>query len=194
MGARKAFVAGAAALLAVLVASASLAASPSVRRAPTPKVGAAPWPVPPDPMRRARLAGLTPGRSEFVHYHVHSLLAIFVNGKRIPVPAGLGINFDDPGLQSGHGCRNACISPLHTHDQSGIIHVESKVKKTFVLSQFFTEWAVALSARCVGGYCSPHAPIAVFVDGKPYRGNPRAITLTDRKVIVIVIGTPPKKT
>ena len=31
------------------------------------------------------------------------------------------------------------------------------------------------------------------MNGNRYRGDPRAILLTDRKEIAIVIGTPPKK-
>jgi hypothetical protein len=32
-----------------------------------------------------------------------------------------------------------------------------------------------------------------YVNGKPYADDPRAIKLTDRKEIAIVIGTPPAK-
>ena len=53
----------------------------------------------------------------------------------IAVPAGIGIDiadpdvrrFEDPTAPYGgiKGCRKPCISPLHTHDASGIIHTES---------------------------------------------------------------------
>jgi hypothetical protein len=85
-----------------------------------------------------------------------------------------------------------CISPLHTHDDSGIIHTESASPAPNRLGQFFVEWGVALTRTCVGGYChlaTPH----VYVNGKPYAGDPRGILLTDHKEIAIVIGTPPKK-
>ena len=50
----------------------------------------------------------------------------------------------------------------------------------------------ALTPTCVGGYC--HLTTThVYVDGKPFAGDPRAILLTDHKEIAIVIGTPPKK-
>ena len=58
------------------------------------------------------------------------------------------------------------------------------------LGQFFTEWGVALTDSCVGEFCSPK-PIAFYVDGEPYTGDPAAIELTDQKEIAIVIGTPP---
>ena len=160
------------------------------------------WPAPPDPLERTVAAGLEPERKEFLIHHVHAHLDVFVDGEPIAVPAGIGINIDDPEVQRfedpdgsvAYGgikrCRKPCISPLHTHDATGIIHTESASPEPNRLGQFFTEWGVRLSESCVGEHCSPE-PIAFYVDGKPYTEDPRAIELTDRKVIVIVIGTPP---
>jgi hypothetical protein len=33
----------------------------------------------------------------------------------------------------------------------------------------------------------------VYVEGKPFTGNPRTIDLSDQKEIAIVIGSPPAK-
>ena len=160
------------------------------------------WPAPPDPLERTVAAGLEPERKEFLIHHVHAHLDVFVDGEPIAVPAGIGINVDDPEVQRfnepdgsvSYGgikrCRKPCISPLHTHDGTGIIHTESATPEPNTLGQFFTEWGVRLSDSCVGEYCSPE-PIAFYVDGKPYTQDPRAIELTDRKEIAIVIGTPP---
>ena len=49
-----------------------------------------------------------------------------------------------------------------------------------------------LGHSCVGRYCKPE-PIGFYVDGKPYKGDPRAIELTGGKEIAIVIGTPPSQ-
>jgi hypothetical protein len=38
----------------------------------------------------------------------------------------------------------------------------------------------AQSESCAGAYCSPQ-PVAFYVNGDPYTGDPRAIELTDRK-------------
>jgi hypothetical protein len=166
--------------------------------------GAPPWKAPPNPLQLTVRAGLKPERKETLIHHVHSHLDVFVNGKRVRVPAGIGINIHDPGVQAfatadgskAYGgislCDSACISPLHTHDDSGIIHTESASPAPNRLGQFFVEWGVALTRTCVGGYChlaTPH----VYVNGKPYAGDPRGILLTDHKEIAIVIGTPPKK-
>jgi hypothetical protein len=164
--------------------------------------GTAPWLPPPDPLRRARAAGLEPQRRELLDYHVHAHLDVFVDGRRVPVPAGIGINVSDPGVQSGeteHGkayggislCDEPCISPLHTHDPTGILHTESLQASPNVLGQFFTEWGVRLDGSCVGAYCEPETPIVVYVDGEQYDEDPAEIELTDGRQIAVVIGTPP---
>jgi hypothetical protein len=176
----------------------------SAPRAPRPATDAAPWPAPPKPLQLARRAGLTPETHEFLLYHVHAHLDVFVDGRAVPVPAGIGINIDDPGVHLfrepdgtiGYGgisppCKTPCISPLHTHDDFGVLHTESKISRPNTLGQFFTEWGVRLDPSCVGGYCKPRDPIAIFVDGKHYTGNPADIALTDKKEIAIVIGSPP---
>jgi hypothetical protein len=171
--------------------------------APRPATGAPPWPAPPNPMELTRKAGLVPERAEFLQYHVHAHLDVFVNGKPIRVPAGIGINVKDPGVLSekladgttAYGgielCRRVCISSLHTHDDTGVLHTETKTVQPNRLGQFFTEWAVRLTPECVGGYCKPQAPIAIYVDGKRFTGDPREIELSNLREIAIVIGTPP---
>ena len=158
------------------------------------------WPAPTDPLDRTVAAGLKPERKEFLIHHVHAHLDVFVDGEPIAVPAAIGINIDDPEVKRfndpevSYGgitrCDKPCISPLHTHDATGIIHTESATPEPNTLGQFFTEWRVRLSESCVGEHCSPER-IAFYVNGKPYGRDPRAIELTDRKEIAIVIGTPP---
>ncbi len=87
-------------------------------------------------------------------------------------------------------CNDPCISPLHTHDVTGIVHTESSDPEPNTLGQFFTEWGVPLSDSCVGTFCSP-TTIAVYVNGDVHAGDPRAIQLTNLEEIAIVIGTPP---
>ena len=153
-------------------------------------------------MERTVAAGLEPEPKEYGINHVHAHVDVFVDGKPIMIPAGIGIDignpdvrtFDEPDGSVSYGgieqCATPCISPLHTHFASGIVHTESKTPEPSTLGQFFTEWGVALTDACVGELCSPKE-IAFYVDGEPYTGDPAAIELTDRKEIAIVIGTPP---
>jgi hypothetical protein len=173
--------------------------------APTPAKGAAPWPAPADPMKLTVRAGLTPETHEFVFLHVHAHLDVFVNGAPVTVPAGIGIEINDPAVQRfkasdgsiGYGgisppCAAPCISPLHTHFIDGVLHTEAKENQFNTLGEFFTEWNVRLDRKCVGGYCKPAAAITIYVDGAPYSGDPREIGLEDKREIAVVIGSPPQ--
>jgi hypothetical protein len=155
-------------------------------------------------MQLTRRAGLTPETHEFLALHVHSHLDVFLNGDPVTVPAAIGIDTANPAVKefpapdgsTGYGgidppCAMPCISPLHTHSTDGVLHTEAKENEFNTLGEFFVEWDVRLDASCVGGYCSPKAPISVYVDGEPYSGDPRAINLEDKTEIAIVIGTPP---
>jgi hypothetical protein len=113
--------------------------------------------------------------------HIHQHLDIFVNGKHEPVPQGVGI-YD-----------GQFLTELHTHDATGIMHVESPVAKHFDLGQFFGVWGVRLNGDCVGGYCRQVTPWTVYVNGRPYSGDPAALVLREHQEIAFVIGTPPKK-
>jgi hypothetical protein len=178
------------------------AASPAPAASSPAPAAAVLWPAPPDPLERTVAAGLEPGPKEYLTNHVHAHLDVFVDGQPIAIPAGIGINIDDPDVRRfeeadgavGYGgielCAQPCISPLHTHDADGIIHTESQDPEPNTLGQFFIEWGVALTDTCVGEYCSPK-PIAFYVNGEPYTQDPRAIELTDHREIAIVIGTPP---
>ncbi len=190
---------------AASTAAGAQASTPS-GASPPPSGAAAPagpptllWPAPSDPLVRTVQAGLEPAPKEFLANHVHAHLDVFVDGKEILVPAAIGINTKDPEViyfadNGSYGgieiCDQPCISPLHTHDATGTIHTESSDPKPNTLGQFFVEWGVQLSDTCVGEHCAP-TPIAVYIGGELYKGDPRAIEITDQKVIVVVVGTPP---
>ena len=169
-----------------------------------PRTTKAPWPAPGNPMALTCAAGLVPEKAEFLQYHVHAHLDVFVNGKPMLVPAGIGIDLDNPavrsdkapnGIVAGAGltqeCDEPCISPLHTHTPDGVLHTETKTPSPNQLGQFFTQWAVRLTSSCVGGYCKPATPIKIYADGKVQTGDPTKIELSNLREIAIVIGTPP---
>jgi hypothetical protein len=164
------------------------------------------WPAPADPIALATQAGLVPESAEYLTTHNHAHLDVFVDGVAIKVPAAIGIDIRAPGVTdtvtpdgTAHDyqvktCPAACLSPLHTHDPSGIIHSESRAANhpAYLLGEFFTEWAVKLDANCVGEYCKPAALIHVYLNGTLYAGNPAEIPLASLLEIAIVIGQPPR--
>jgi hypothetical protein len=115
---------------------------------------------------------------EALAYHIHQHLDVYVNGKPIQVPALIGIN------------DSAYLTELHTHDSSGIIHVESEsADKHYTLGTLFAEWGIYLSPKCVGAYCQGYT---WYINGKKQTGQPWNLVLQPHQVIVIAIGKPPK--
>jgi hypothetical protein len=191
------------ALVAAFALTGSASAVGTDRSEPPLSRAAAPWPASDRPMARARAADLEPARIEHLDFHVHSHLDVFVDGEPQLVPLGIGLRVSDLVRRTidgqkfvgffGEGpCDRVCVSPLHTHDESGVIHTESKRSTPNTLKQFFTQWGVRLTDQCVGGYCSPETPIAVYLDGEKFEGDIRKIELTDQLEIAIAIGTPPE--
>jgi hypothetical protein len=135
-----------------------------------------PWPAPSDASARTAAAGLPMLSSEGTVEHIHSHLTVTIDGRAVDLPADIGI--DVPQQK---------ISPLHTHDATGIIHIESPVASTFTLGQFFTEWDVALDSTRIGGYSTSDGhTLTVFVDGAKFAGNPASIVFANHKDIDIV--------
>ncbi|OKK03886.1 hypothetical protein AMK26_18175 [Streptomyces sp. CB03234] len=143
-----------------------------------------PWSAPSDPSARVRAAGLPMLCEEGNVEHIHAHLDVLVDGKPVAVPANIGI--DQPAQQ---------ISPLHTHDANGVIHIESPVKATFSLGQFMTEWDVALTKDAIGGLKAGGGnEFRACVNGKEYAGNPAAIEFRSHDEIALVYGPAGQKT
>ena len=164
------------------------------------------WPAPPNPMALAGQGGLEPTEKEYLTTHTHAHLDVFVDGQDVEVPSGIGIDIEAPtgidiqptddGTATDYQvtlCEAACLSPLHTHDPSGIIHTESSKadQDPYTLGQFFTEWGVRLDNSCVGEFCTSSTSIDVYLNGEKYDGNPADIKLESHLEIAIIIGTPP---
>ena len=121
--------------------------------------------------------GLPALSAEALAFHIHQHLDIFINGKQIHVPGLIGIN------------DNQFITVLHTHDQSGILHVESPTNRQFSLAEFFGVWGVKLTRNCIGRYCAtPSTPLRAYVNGKRHYGDPGRIVLKSHEEIALVYG------
>ena len=110
--------------------------------------------------------------SEQATYHVHAHLSILDNGEPVTIPANVGMTSN-------------CLYWLHTHDTSGIIHVEAQSERAFTLGQFFDIWGQPLNGGNVAGH---RGTVTAFVDQQPFTGDPRSIPLNDRKSITLEIG------
>ncbi|NHI04497.1 hypothetical protein DYY67_2069 [Candidatus Nitrosotalea sp. TS] len=79
--------------------------------------------------------------------HFHPQLTFVVDGKQATVPAQIGI---DPTLWNDHSLDSygmTGMAPLHTHDTSGTIHVESYANRYYTFGEFLGIWGLNM-----GGY------------------------------------------
>jgi hypothetical protein len=144
------------------------------------QTGPAPWGAnTADLAQRLQAIGVPPlSPMEGTAVHLHQHLDLYVDGRKVTVPAGVGI---DPAVG---------YAPLHTHDASGIIHVESPTVRTYTLGDFFAVWGVRFTPSCLGGYCAGGGrQLRVYVDGRPYRGDPTSLTLAAHQELVVAFGT-----
>ena len=139
-----------------------------------PAIGTWP-PVYTDLPQAVQALGL-PGFAETIeHYHAH--LRLVVEGHEIPIPEDIGLDVPDQ-----------VIAPIHTHDASGVIHIEADQKGYRSDQQnVFDVWGVRFTARCIGGYCGG---VKMWVNGTP-NTKLGAYVLQPHDVLTIVEGTPP---
>ena len=109
-------------------------------------------------------------QNEEIIMHIHPTIKIIIEGKSVTIPQNIGIN---AALYKSHdldayGMKNQRMSPLHTHDSSGVIHVESTQVRTFTLGEFFDVWGVTFTDSCIMDKCNDDIKtVKMFVDGQP---------------------------
>jgi hypothetical protein len=123
--------------------------------------------------------GIRCDQAEGAVFHIHQHLAIFSHGRPVEIP-------DDV----GRPIVGQCLYWLHTHTADGIIHVESPAFQSFTLGQFFDIWGEPLSRTVAASARAKPGAMRVYVDGRPYRGDPRKIELAQHTDIVIEVGAP----
>ena len=117
------------------------------------------------------IAAQTSGGNKPIIMHFHPHLNLTIDGKPVTVPSQIGIDLflwkdhslDQYGMQAMSNGMSG-MAPLHTHDATGIIHVESSTIRNYTLGEFLNVW---------GGLDTTGKTVKATVDGKPvsdYRG------------------------
>jgi hypothetical protein len=110
--------------------------------------------------------------------HVHAHLAVFVGGAARAIPKNIGI------LPSVGG--SPCTYWLHSHDDDGIIHVESPATRSFTLGDYFDVWGTPLDSSHVG---PASGAVTVYVNGQPFTGDVRGIPLAAHTMVQLDVST-----
>jgi hypothetical protein len=133
--------------------------------------------------------GVQSNANEQVLFHIHAHLSMYVNGKQKLLPYGIGIV---PPYQLQADGNSQFVAGgqkfywLHTHDETGVIHIESPVQRTFTLGNFFDVWHQPLSNNQVG---PAKGTVTAFLNGKKYTGDVRNIPLNAHGQIQLDVGT-----
>lgn len=140
-----------------------------------------PWPLPSDARPYIAAAGLSVLGAEQLAVHYHAHVDIIANGAKVKVPAGIGFVIS--------GGKATGITVLHTHDTSGVIHIESAKNTPYTLGQVFTEWGVALDATQVGGLHTDTGNVLMtYVNGHRFSGDPASLRLKRHLEIALWYG------
>jgi hypothetical protein len=108
------------------------------------------------------------GDSVVTHFHPH--LTIMIGNKQQTIPTGIGV-LGDKG-----------VLPIHTHDSSGILHVETIVPNmTFRLKDFFAIWGQTFTSTDILGHqADAHHKIVMTVNGVPSKAFGNLILSPDQ--------------
>lgn len=109
--------------------------------------------------------GQSKAQTDPMMIHIHPELSIIMDSKPFSVPSNIGIDsalwrdnsLDEYGMQSMPEMGMSGMAPLHTHDDSGTIHLESSLSRDYTLGEFFKIWGLNLQGKT----------IKATVDGKP---------------------------
>lgn len=120
-------------------------------------------------------------------FHIHSHVTLFVNGEQIAIPAGIGVV--PPQLTAGYALFNpsSCFYWLHTHDATGVIHINPARNVAMTLGRLFDVWGYTLSRTEVAGNLGP---VVVYVNGSVYGDDIREIRFADQMEISLQVGLP----
>jgi hypothetical protein len=129
--------------------------------------------------------GIECGSMEYGVLHIHTHVALFANGKQYQIPRLIG--------GAPNGGTGGCLYWIHTHDASGIIHIEAPQifppngGDHYTLGTLFDIWGQPLGTDGVAGFTGP---VTAYVNGAPYTGDLRAIPMLSHQQIVLEVGTP----
>jgi len=118
--------------------------------------------------------------------HVHAHLTLIADSVQRAIPMAVGT--PDPFVIDNIVVAARCFYWLHTHDATGIIHLEAPNSSTLTLGNFFAIWGQPLSRMNVGGF---QGDVVAYVDSTRYDGDLTAIPITAHEQITLIVGGVP---
>lgn len=140
-------------------------------------------------------------------YHVHAFVGIIINGRQMALPDGTGMK--NPGADGTYnGVSNwteyaSCYYYMHTHDASGVIHIESPKSASpstslYTLGNYFDVWGRALNSSYIGPWSGTvrayvaQVPLnTIYIQRSAYTlytSNPRFIPMHSHTTVWLELG------
>jgi hypothetical protein len=133
--------------------------------------------------------GISCDQGEHSTEHIHAHLTIYVQGREVVVPQGIGI---PPG--------GNCFYWLHTHLTDGVIHVEAPSRVNCTLGQFVDIWAQSTRTTVLTGDSFLGHPLAghqlvIWISdngqsAQRYFGSLRGVVLRNHELITVAYDSP----
>jgi hypothetical protein len=121
-------------------------------------------------------------------FHIHAHLALFIDGQEQVIPFGVGIGQPWQVSDSAEGPfvnNGSCFYWIHTHTEDGVLHIESPIRRSFTLGDFFGIWQQPLSSTQMGPV---QGTIIAYVNGIKVDTNPADIRLLSHERIQLDMG------
>jgi hypothetical protein len=139
--------------------------------------------------------------SEGAVIHNHTALDLYVDGKQVTVPAGVGIVAPPPNVALASNGLTACLYALHVHDgEPNLIHIESPVNKAYTVGELFDIWGQELTDTSFMGHpidAQHKLTIEVYDESgklvQTYTGKPRDLAFNNRQTYVYKYNSPDVK-
>ncbi len=120
--------------------------------------------------------------------HIHAHVSIYINGERSLIPQFVGIAQDNAGDVT-------CYYWLHTHDASGVIHIESpaSARETFTFGQFVDVWQQEFSTLGFPSQLLLQSGWTIWINGHRYPETLTSIPLARHSLIRLAYNSPDVK-
>lgn len=125
--------------------------------------------------------------NEQLSYHVHAHLSIYINGANVPLAANTGIA--PIGVTSSANV--TCFYWMHTHDATGVIHIESPTTRLYTLNQFFDIWEkFSSSTSAFPTQLLSSTGWIIYVNGKQVNTDFSHLQLHAHDIITLAYNSP----
>ena len=154
---------------------------------PGTRTGRAPWSPELEHLgERLDAIGLPRLAQEGQVLDLHVQLSVEVESAAVEISSSIGLNGEEV---AGGRMATGFVSAIHTHDDSGLVHVHSPDVRSYTLGQLFDVWGVSLTKERIGGYCvGGGRTLTVEANGERVEGDPRELELEDGQRISVVYG------